>query len=164
MNKTLLLVGALTALMAAPASAESWLQLANSGEAVSYGDVDSVQMEGDTVSARVMLGLRQPMGQRQDIEFLVSSVRISCATNRYFVDNVSGLDGARDVVAQLPGSREWKDVGEGTLQARFRDFACGKALAKPVADPFAATVEFWNGDTHGPGSGAIQLAGQFDMG
>ena len=164
MNRPALILGALAAAIAAPASAESWLELSNSDAAVSYGDADSVKANGDIASAKVMLGLRQPIGKAANIEFLVSSVRVSCSTGRYFVDSVSGLDASREVVSQLPGSRTWQDVAEGTLQASFRDFACGKILARPVADPFAATSEFWNGETHGPGSGAFQLAGQFDMG
>jgi hypothetical protein len=164
LNKPLIVVGAFVALLAAPAQAESWLQLADSSQAVAYGDADSVAPEGDYVSAKVMLGLRQPMGANANIEFLVSSLRISCSEGRYFVDSVAGLDSSRKAISSLPGSREWQDISEGTLQASFRDFACGKALARPVADPFAATGEFWNGETHGPGSGAFQLAGQFDMG
>lgn len=164
MKTSLLFVGAIAALVAAPASAETWLELANSGQAVSFGDADSVTHNGGFVSAKIMLGLRQPIGKQQNIEFLVSSMRFSCSAGRYIVDSVSGLDAGREAVSSLPGSREWEDVTEGTLQASMRDFACGKALAKPVADPFAATGEFWNGETHGPGSGALQLAGQFDMG
>lgn len=164
MNKPLVLVAALSALIAAPAAAENWHELAITGDAISYGDADSLTKNGDEVSARVMLGLREAIGQDADIEFLVSSVRFSCRTGRYFVEKVSGLDGAREVVAALPGSREWKQVAEGTLYASFRDFACTAASTRQVADPFAATAQFWRPDEELIQAGTIELAGQFYAG
>jgi hypothetical protein len=159
-----MILGTLSALLAAPAAAESWLQLADSSQAVSFGDADSVSAHDDYVSAKVMLGLRQPIGTDGNIHFLASSIRVSCSKGRYYVDSVTGLDASHKAISSLSGSHQWQDIAEGTLQASFRDFACGKALARPVADPFAATSEFWNGETHGPGSGSIQLAGKLDLG
>jgi hypothetical protein len=168
LNKFLPLAAMLTALpialVAVPAAAEDWHELAVTGDAIGYGDADSIAAQGDEVSARVMLGLREAMGKHANIEFLVSSVRFSCGTGQYFVDAVSGLDGERATVASLPGSREWKQVGEGTLYASFRDFACGTAAARPVADPYRASAEFWRPDEEMLEAGTIELASQFYAG
>jgi hypothetical protein len=164
LNKLLPLAAMLTAIAAAPAAAENWHELAVTGDAIGYGDADSLSTTGDEVSARVMLGLRQAVGKDADIEFLVSSVRFSCGTGRYFVDAVNGLDGDRATVAALPGSREWKPVAEGTLYASFHDFACGTAAANPVADPYRASAEFWHPDAELLEAGTIELAGRFYAG
>ena len=164
MTKSLLLAAALTAIAAAPAAAESWHELAVTGDAISYGDADSVTSSGGEASATVMLGLREPMGKDGNIAFLRSSVRFECGDARYFVDSVSGLDEDRATVAALPGSREWTPVAEGTLYASFRDFACGTAAARPVADPYHASAEFWRPDEELIEAGAIELAGQFYAG
>lgn len=164
MNKSLLIAAAFSALIATPAAAENWHELAVTGDAIGYGDADSLAKNGDEVSAQVMLGLREAMGKDANIEFLVSSVRFSCRTGHYFVDAVSGLDGERAQVAALPGSREWKQVAEGTLYASFRDFACDEASTRQVADPFAATAQFWRPDEELIESATIELAGQFYVG
>ncbi|HSG34998.1 MAG TPA: hypothetical protein VLA37_10715 [Sphingomonadaceae bacterium] len=161
MKKLFLLAAALTALVAAPASAENWYELAITGDAIGYGDADSIAVHGDTVSARVMLGLRQPMGSKANIEFLVSSVRFRCADSSYLVDEVGGLDSQRKQVTSLPGSREWKKIGKGSLYASFGDFACGKAGERKVTDPFAATAEFWRPDEELIEAATIELAGDF---
>lgn len=164
MNKPLLMAAALSALVAAPASAESWHELGITGDAIAYGDADSIARTGDEVSASVMLGLREAMGKHSNIEFLVSAVRFSCRAGHYFVDRVSGLDGARVPVASLPGSREWKPVGEGTLYAGFRDFACDATSIQAVADPYAASAEFWRPDEKLIEAETIELAGRFHAG
>jgi hypothetical protein len=164
LNKSLAFAAALLATIAAPAAAEDWHELAITGDAIGYGDADSVAPNGDEISARVMLGLREATGKDANIVFLVSSVRFSCGTGRYFVDEVSGLDGERATVAALPGSREWKPVAEGTLYASFRDFTCGTAGARPVADPYRASAEFWRPDEELLEAGTIELAGQFYAG
>lgn len=164
LNKLFLPAVALLALAAAPAAAESWHELAVTGDAISYGDADSLTVSGAEASARVMLGLRERMGKDGNIEFLLSTMRFSCSEARYFVDAVSGLDGERATIAALPGSREWKPVAEGTLYASFRDFACGTASAHPVADPYRASAEFWRPDEELLEAGTIELAGQFYAG
>lgn len=165
MNKPLLLAAAFSALIAGPASAESWRELAVTGDAIGYGDADSLSAKGDEVSAKVMLGLREAMGKDGNIEFLVSSVRFSCGADQYFVDAVSGLDGERATVAALAGSRAWKPVAEGTLYASFRDFACDTAgTAKPVADPYRASVEFWRPDAGLIEADPVELASGFYAG
>jgi hypothetical protein len=165
LNKFLPLAAVLAALIAAPTAAEDWHELAVTGDAIGYGDADSLRESGSEVSAKVMLGLREAMGKDGKIEFLVSSVRFSCDTGRYFVDAVSGQDADRATVAALPGSREWKPVAEGTLYASFRDFACGTAAtAEPVADPWRASADFWHPDAELLEAGTIELAGQFYAG
>jgi hypothetical protein len=165
LNKPLLLAAAFSALFAAPAAAESWQELAVTGDAIGYGDADSLTATGDEVSARVMLGLRQAMGKDANIEFLVSSVRFSCSAGQYYVDAVSGLDAERTTVAALPGSREWKPVAEGTLYASFRDFACDTAATtQPVADPYRAGADFWRPDAGLIESETVELASGFYAG
>lgn len=162
MNRFPILLAA--ALAAAPASAEDWRELAVTGEAIGFGDADSLTRDGDEVSLQVMLGLREAMGKDANIEFLASSMRISCATGHYFVDRVSGLGGMRAAVATLPGSREWKPVVAGTLYADFRDFACDSASVRAVADPFTATVQFWRPDEELIEAATVELAGDFHAG
>jgi len=164
LSKSLLLAVLPAILLATPAHAENWYELAITGDAIGYGDADSVEAEGDTVSAKVMLGLREPMGSKANIEFLVSDMRFSCSEARYFVDAVTGLDAQRDAVTQMAGSREWKPVSEGSLQESFRAFACGTASARQVGDPYTATVEFWHGDEQLLDSATIELARNFDVG
>jgi len=153
LSKSLLLAVLPAILLATPAHAENWYELAITGDAIGYGDADSVEAEGDTVSAKVMLGLREPMGSKANIEFLVSDMRFSCSEARYFVDAVTGLDAQRDAVTQMAGSREW-----------IRAFACGTASARQVGDPYTATVEFWHGDEQLLDSATIELARNFDVG
>jgi hypothetical protein len=164
LTKTLLLAAALASLTATPASAESWHEIAITGDAIGYGDSDSIAQRGEEVSARVMLGLREAMGQESNIEFLVSSVRFSCSEERYFVDQVSGLDGQRAVVATLPGSQQWKAVTQGTLYASFRDFACSAHATRRLEDPYLATVQFWRPDEELIEAATVELAGNLYAG
>jgi hypothetical protein len=151
-------------LIAAPAAAEDWYRLANTSEVIGFGDADSLHMDGEIASARVMLGLREPMGSEGNIEFLVSSVRFSCSQPSYFIEEVTGLDADKATVAELPGSQEWRSISEGSMNADFREFACGTAQNTTSADPFADADRFWQGDRNTLESHAYEMAGDFDVG
>ena len=164
MHKPLFLAATLSLLAAAPAHAETWYELAATGDAIGYGDADTIASHDGETSLQVLLGLREALGAEENIEFLVSEVRFSCSDGRYRVERVSGLDGERAEIAEIPGSREWKQVSEGTLYASFRDFACAARSARAVVDPYRATAEFWRPDEELLESATIELAGQFYVG
>ena len=164
MNKPLALIAASMVLFAAPVAAEDWYQLASTSEVIGYGDAESLMVEDGIASARVMLGLREPMGSEGNIEYLLSSVRFSCSEARYFVEEVSGLDAARSPVAELAGSQEWREISDGSMNASFREFACGATSAFPSEDPFADASRYWAGEPAALDSHAYEMAGDFDVG
>lgn len=163
MHKSLAIF-ALLAFIAVPAHAADWRELAVTGDAIGYGDADSLVRQDGEATARVMLGLREALGDEANIAFLQSELRFSCAGNSYLVEQVRGLDAAGTEVAELPGSQGWKAVSEGSLYASFRDFACTAAQTSKVGDPFAATAQFWRPEEEAIESPTIELAGQFYMG
>lgn len=162
--KALIPAAALLALAAAPAHAEDWRELAITGDAIGFGDAHSLSRKGDEAMVRVMLGLREALGAEANIAFLQSDLRFACASNRYRVEQVRGLDADGAQLAELPGQQGWKAVNEGSLYASFRDFACSAAQAGKIGDPFSATAQFWRPEGKAAESPAIELAGQFYMG
>jgi hypothetical protein len=133
------------AMIATPAAATDWFQIAQAenGLSVTFVDKDSIRPAGEGMRrVQIYVVLRQT--EADGIASMDALTEFDCRTSRRRYVRIAAYD---DHVANLriqEGSFGWRDIANGSQDAAARDFVCSggtapsDATSRGPAYPFAA--------------------------
>ncbi len=119
---------------AAPAAAESWHPFSRSPNNVFMADVDSIVVNGDVTSVRVVTAPRR--GAPGDYSHSIETYELQCADRKWRTAGVVeyGADGAETDRYPEEGS-PFEDVRPNTAPAFLSNIACEGSRAQPPVWP-----------------------------